>query len=91
MLNYAYTVLQSELQIQEIAEGYDPTIGIMHESGNGAPAFVFDLMEPHRSTVDRKILEFVKGHIFDPADFVTRSNGVCLLNPEMARCVTGLV
>ena len=90
MLNYAYTVLQSELQIQAVAEGYDPTIGIMHESGNGAPAFVFDLMEPHRSTVDRKILEFVKGHIFDPADFGIRSDGVCRVNPELARFIAGI-
>ena len=89
ILNYAYTVLQSEIQIQAVAEGYDPTIGIMHESGTGAPAFVFDLMEPHRSTVDRKILEFVKGHVFDPADFVIRSGGVCRLNPEMARFIAG--
>ncbi len=91
LLNYSYTVLQSEIQIYAVAEGYDPTIGIMHESGNGAPAFVFDLMEPHRSTVDRKILEFVKGHIFDPADFGIRSDGVCRLNPELARYVAGLI
>jgi CRISPR-associated endonuclease Cas1 len=90
ILNYAYTVLQSELQIQAIAEGYDPTIGIMHEARDESPAFVFDLMEPHRATVDRRILEFVKGRVFDPSDFVIRSDGVCRLNPEMARYVAGL-
>jgi CRISPR/Cas system-associated endonuclease Cas1 len=31
ILNYAYTVLQGEIQIEAVAEGYDPTIGIMHE------------------------------------------------------------
>lgn len=91
ILNYAYTVLQSQLQIEAIAEGYDPTIGIMHEGRNGSTAFIFDLIEPHRPLVDRKVLEFVKGHVFDPADFVTRSDGVCRLNPEMARCVVGLL
>lgn len=91
ILNYAYTVLQSEIQIQAIAEGYDPTCGIMHEGGNCAPAFIFDLMEPHRATIDRKILELVKNHVFDPADFVIRSDGVCRLNPEMTRFVAGLV
>jgi len=90
ILNYAYAVLQSQLQIEAIAEGYDPTIGIMHEGRNGSAAFVFDLMEPHRPLVDRKVLEFVKGHAFDPADFVIRSDGVCRLNPEMARSVVGL-
>lgn len=85
MLNYAYTVLQSQVQIDAIAEGYDPTIGVMHEGNDGSAAFVFDLMEPFRPTVDRAVLEFVKGHVFDPADFVIRSDGVCRLNPEMAR------
>ena len=91
VLNYAYTVLQSQLQIAAIAEGYDPTIGIMHEGNNGSAAFIFDLMEPERAVADRKILEFIKGHVFDPADFVIRSDGVCRLNPELARCVAALV
>jgi CRISP-associated protein Cas1 len=90
ILNYAYTVLQSEIQISAISEGYDPTIGIMHEGRDGSSAFIFDLMEPERPATDRKVLEFVKGHVFDPADFVIRSDGVCRLNPEMFRCVVGL-
>jgi CRISPR-associated endonuclease Cas1 len=87
LLNYAYTVLQSELQIQAVADGYDPTIGIMHETGDGAAAFIFDIMEPYRATVDRRILEFVRETVFDPADFAIRSDGVCRLNPEMARLI----
>ena len=79
------------MQIQAIADGYDPTIGIMHEGGAGAPAFIFDLMEPHRATVDRKILEFVKGRAFDPTDLTIRADGVCRLNPEMARLIVGKV
>ena len=91
ILNYAYTVLQSEIQINTISEGYDPTLGIMHEPNAGSAAFVFDLMEPERPATDRKLIEFIKGHVFDPADFMIRSDGVCRLNPEMARCVVGIV
>jgi hypothetical protein len=29
-------------------------------------------MEPERPKVDRAVLDFVKGHVFDPADFVIR-------------------
>jgi CRISP-associated protein Cas1 len=90
ILNYAYAVLQSQIQINAVAEGYDPTIGIMHEKRDRLSAFVFDLMEPKRPMVDRKVLELVRGHVFDPADFVIRLDGVCRLNPEMARCVTQL-
>jgi CRISP-associated protein Cas1 len=86
-LNYAYAVLQSQIQIKAVTEGYDPTIGIMHEARDGSSAFIFDLMEPERPAIDRKVLEFIKLHVFDPADFVIRSDGVCRLNPEMARVV----
>jgi CRISPR-associated endonuclease Cas1 len=87
MLNYAYTVLESEVRVRAIAEGYDPTLGIMHERREGSSAFVFDMMEPERPKVDRAVLQFLKAHTFHPADFTIRADGVCRLNPEMARRV----
>jgi CRISPR-associated protein Cas1 len=62
----------------------------MHDGRDGSSAFIFDLMEPERPAIDLKVLEFVRGHVFDAADFTIRSDGVCRLNPEMARCVTQL-
>lgn len=90
ILSYAYTVLQSEIQIRLVSEGYDPTLGIMHEKSPGSSAFIFDEMEPFRPLVDRKVLNFVRDHVFDPADFVLRGDGVVRLDPEMARYVLGL-
>ena len=48
---------------------------------------MLDLMEPLRPIADRKVLEFVQAHAFHPADFTIRSDGVCRLNPEMAKHV----
>ena len=48
ILNYAYAALESEIRIKAISEGYDPTIGIMHEGSDGSSKFIFDLMEPER-------------------------------------------
>ena len=90
-MNYAYAALESEIRIRAISEGHDPTIGIMHEGDGGSSKFIFDLMEPERPNVDRAVLDFVKGHVFDPADFVIRADGVCRLNPEMARVVVAKV
>jgi CRISP-associated protein Cas1 len=87
ILNYAYAALESEIRIKAISAGYDPTIGIMHEGSDGSSKFIFDLIEPERPRVDRAVLDFVKGHVFDAADFVIRADGVCRLNPEMARMV----
>ena len=91
ILNYAYAALESEIRIKAISEGYDPTIGIMHEGSDGSAKFIFDLMEPERPKVDKAVLEFVEAAVFDPADFVIRSDGVCRLNPEMARMVVARV
>jgi CRISP-associated protein Cas1 len=91
ILNYAYAALESEIRIKAISDGFDPTIGVMHEGSDGSSKFIFDLMEPERPKVDRAVLDFVKGHVFDPADFVIRSDGVCRLTPEMARMVVSKV
>ena len=91
ILNYAYAALETEIRIKVVSDGYDPTIGIMHEGNDGSSKFIFDLMEPERPKIDRAVLDFVKGQVFDPADFVIRTDGVCRLNPEMARMVVAKV
>jgi CRISP-associated protein Cas1 len=90
ILNYAYTVLESDVRIKAIAEGYDPTLGVMHEGRDRSSKFVFDLMEPERPKVDRAVADFVKAMVFDPADFTIRSDGVVRLNPQLARHVVAL-
>src|ERR1700722_9722505 len=91
ILNYAYVALESEIRIKAISDGYDPTIGIMHEGSDGSSKFIFDLIEPERPRVDRDVLDFVKGHVFDPTDFVIRADGVCGLNPQLTRMVVARV
>jgi hypothetical protein len=58
-----------------------------HALARRRACIAFDLMEPERPKVDRAVLDFVKAHVFDPADFVIRIDGVCQLNPEMVRTV----
>jgi CRISPR-associated protein Cas1 len=48
-------------------------------------------MEPERPKVDRRVLDFVKSNVFDPADFIIRADGVCRLNPEMARMIVATI
>jgi CRISP-associated protein Cas1 len=91
MLNYAYAVLQSHVQIDAIAAGYDPTLGIMHHGYQGSPALVFDLMEPHRPKVDAAVVGFALSETFSGADLVIRSDGVVRLAPQLARRVCQLV
>jgi CRISPR-associated protein Cas1 len=44
-------------------------------------------MAPERPKADRAVLDFVKGTVFDPADFTIRSDGAVRLNPQLARMV----
>jgi CRISP-associated protein Cas1 len=90
ILNYAYAVLQSQVQIRLVAEGYDPMLGIMHSDRDDAAAFVFDMMEPERPKVDGAVLGFLKSEALHPADFTIREDGVVRLNPQLARRVAGL-
>jgi CRISPR/Cas system-associated endonuclease Cas1 len=85
MLNYAYAVLEADLRIRAIADGYDPTIGIMHHGRRGKSAYVFDLMEPERPRVDEATLQILGQHTFSAADFTINDGGVCRLSPQLAR------
>jgi CRISPR-associated endonuclease Cas1 len=87
VLNYAYAVLESHVRIEVIAKGYDPKIGYLHSYKEGRDAFVLDLMEPLRPIVDRAIIEFIQSTVFQPADFTIREDGICRLNPQMAKRV----
>ena len=90
MLDYAYAVLMAQTQVRLIAEGYDPTIGVLHdrESDRGTyPAFALDHMEPMRPVVDRAVLHLIDTVTFAGADFSIQPDGVCRLNPELARRV----
>ncbi|MFN0303065.1 MAG: CRISPR-associated endonuclease Cas1 [Burkholderiales bacterium] len=93
MLNYAYSVLIARLQIRLIADGYDPMLGIMHQKKQfrgTSPAFALDHMEPMRPVVDRAVLRLINEMTFTGADFSIQRDGVCRLNPELARRVAQL-
>jgi CRISPR-associated protein Cas1 len=90
MLNYAYAALQTRLQIETVAAGYDPTIGVMHHAQRRAPAYVFDLMEPERPKVDAALLSFVQAETFSGADFVITNDGTCRLGPQLANLAATL-
>jgi CRISP-associated protein Cas1 len=93
MLNYAYAVLIAQTQIRLIVEGYDPTLGIMHEKRalRGInPGFALDHMEPMRPVVDRAVLQLIDEATFTGGDFSIQHDGVCRMNPGLARRVAQL-
>ena len=77
--------------MRAVSDGYDPTLGIMHESGPDRSALILDLMEPRRPTVDAALLRFMGSSTFSGADFTVTEQGVCRLHPQLARRVAALV
>ena len=57
------------LRAEIVAAGFDPFVGMVHGTSQNRIPFVYDLMEPVRPTVDRKILEFALARIFTPRGF----------------------
>jgi CRISPR-associated endonuclease Cas1 len=91
MLNYGYAVLESQVRVAVSKLGLDPTIGYLHSNRSGRQALLYDLMEPFRPQVDRRILELVRTMVFEPRDFVVDAKGVCRLHSQLARHVTQLI
>jgi CRISPR-associated protein Cas1 len=88
ILNYAYAVHRSEVQIDAVVNGFDPTCGVMHHSRPDATAFVYDLMEIGRAAVDAAVLKFIQTEAMRGSDFILRSDGVVRLAPQLARQVS---
>jgi CRISP-associated protein Cas1 len=63
----------------------------MHEGSDGSSKFIFDLMEPERPKIDRAVLDFVNGMFSIQPILSFTPDGVCQLNPEMARTVVARV
>ena len=91
MLNYAYGALRSQVQIEAVTAGFDPTIGIMHHSRPDATALVYDLMEVCRPSVDARLLKFVQTEALRGSDFILKADGVVRLAPQLARKVCAYV
>lgn len=92
VLNYAYGMLNSQVHIEAVANGFDPRRGVMHHDRDDGDAFawVFDMIEPRRAQVDAAVLNFVLKTPLTGADFIVRSDGVCRLAPQLARVVAAL-
>ena len=91
LLNYAYSVKLAHVQIDAVANGYDPLLGIMHNGRKGSAGWALDMIEPHRPVVDGAVLSLIREQRFAAADFTMRRDGVCRLAPQLARTVATLV
>jgi hypothetical protein len=78
-LNYLYGMLEAESRLALLAQGLDPTLGILHTDQRNRDSFALDAMEPIRPDVDAFAINLLEDRIFTSRDFVELPNGVCRL------------
>jgi CRISPR-associated protein Cas1 len=60
LLNYAYAILETQVERAIVLAGLDPYGGFIHADRAGKPSLVLDLIEPFRQpVVDRAVLNFL--------------------------------
>jgi CRISPR-associated endonuclease Cas1 len=77
LLNYLYSLLESESRLALLAAGCDPTLGVLHADQRNRDSFALDAMEPIRPEVDAFVLDLLEAHVFTSREFVELPNGVC--------------
>jgi CRISPR-associated endonuclease Cas1 len=84
LLNYLYTVLESEARLAAATLGLDPGVGLMHVDSPSRDSLACDLMEPIRPHVDRYLLDWIFQEPLHRKWFAERSDGNCRLVASFA-------
>ena len=77
LLNYVYSLLESESRLALLSAGLDPTLGVLHADQRNRDSFALDAMEAVRPAVDAFVLDLLEERVLTSRDFVELSNGVC--------------
>jgi CRISPR-associated endonuclease Cas1 len=84
MLNYLYSILESEARLAISALGLDPGIGFLHNDMRTRDSLACDLMEPVRPQVDKFLLDWLHRAPLQRNWFFEERNGNCRLTSEFA-------
>jgi len=87
LLNYALSLLETQVRRELNIVGLDPAGGYLHSDKLYRDSLVYDLMEAHRATVDHLVLNFIQKNTLQPCDFILMADGHVRLAPQLARLV----
>ena len=79
ILNYLYSLLESEARLAIAALGLDPGIGVMHVDSPSRDSLACDLMEAVRPQVDTYLLDWIVREPLHRQWFVEQPDGNCRL------------
>lgn len=88
ILNYFYSLLESESRLAAAALGLDPGFGMLHVDTKARDSLACDLMEPVRPQVDAFLLDWIMREPLKREWLFEQSNGNCrLMAPFAARYI----
>lgn len=79
ILNYCYTLLESEARLAASALGLDPGIGMLHVDAPNRDSLACDIMEAARPAVDAWLWSWLTREPLRRSDFFEERNGNCRL------------
>ncbi len=83
ILNYLYTLLESETRLAINALGLDPGFGFLHLDHGVRDSLAYDLMEPIRPTIDAYVFDWISITPLKRSWFFEQRNGSCRLMSDL--------
>lgn len=83
LLNYVYSLLETESRLALLGVGLDPTLGVLHADQRNRDSFTLDAMEPVRPAVDAFVLDLLEERVLTSRDFVELPNGICRIRAPL--------
>ena len=84
ILNYLYSVLESEARLAAAALGLDPGLGVLHVDTPARDSLACDLLEPVRPQVDAYLLDWITRQPLRREWFFEQRDGNCRLAGSFA-------
>jgi CRISPR-associated endonuclease Cas1 len=84
ILNYLYSVLESEARLAAATLGLDPGLGVLHVDTSARDSLACDLMEPVRPQVDAYLLDWITKQPLRREWLFERGDGNCRLSGSFA-------
>lgn len=91
MLNYGYSILESECWKAVNTVGLEPYMGFIHKTYTNKAPLIYDLQEPFRWLVELGILRIIRDKTIKKIDFMTTDEGNVRLKPSAVKVVVDRV
>jgi hypothetical protein len=83
ILNYLYTLLESETRLAINALGLDPGFGLLHLDHGVRDNLVYDMMEPIPPKINAYVFEWISGTLLKRSWFFEERDGSCRLMSDL--------